>query len=707
MRFPSLKSRKSSNGPSTGTSTAVASTDEQLRSQASGGSSLSRWKSGISSVDEHGVLTSTAASPSAPASTSTSSAATAPSGKRSFFRRKSHSRSQSAGSQGMLDGTHTQSDSHPHATAPNGGHPLRQLTLPSELESTPHRSKRPGLSFSKRGFTATDVLSTHSRDAPRKSTGSASYGPSSPQSYSETLDARPPSRTNELSASSSSESFQLKSFRSVTAVREEPTLSSLVDAELTHSPISTRPSSPSAVPHTSLSTSSYFDSRPTSTASTTRVPSTPSGSISVSRFREAKAARSNSSLNSNASHTTAQRQTSGLKLDLPPRISLEYSPRPSLSIVQPDTQERPTSRPTSPLNDADGGPLSRASSSSPSHESYTTALHTLHASPPRVASPSIMQRSLSPSIVSHDERQPVVHPLAMHPDNALPLPPVPVDPWQQPRQHRRSQSGQSISSLSASLGGWFNSTSANLGISFSADDVHKAFAEKAAALRSRTPSIKDGIGLHSDSPKQGKLSQPQPEEEIIASPAESGPTREELAILLGGKILPPPPSATGDDYDPRSELVKPTSPKTPLSRASSFSNLGFGSNLFTNALTRIARPAQDDDQDSEDSHDVPVAKAAPVKVPSKVRKHARAGNAFDTSSTSSDQDNEEEEVDSDDSEAQKRERERSLVFPPPRPTDEADRQRIYRAALTPPVLTPQGSSSDLRAYAQVCELLLC
>lgn len=727
MRFPSLKSRKSSNGaPSTSASTSPANnhhtsiepgpaTAQPVSSDGTGSNTtssslLSRWKSNVSNtVDEHGVLTSNDTSTS-PASASTT---TANIGKRSFFSRKSHTRSVSYGAQEVLDSSPVSS-----AASAVSGHPLRQNTLPADLDtsSTPQKSKRPGLSFTKRGFSVADTSSSSSNshvnesNPPRKSlASSSSYHAGSPSAYTydSNNDSTPLSRTQDSPASRSSDSFQLKSFRSVTGVREEPTLSSLVDAELTHSPLSTRPSSPVTAPVSGTSASSYFDSRTgSSSTSGSRTPTHSNASISVSRFREAKAVRSSSSLNSNASQGTAHRQTSGLKLDLPPPISLEYPSRPVLNIVQPDTRSPPPSRPATPANKIiSSEDLSRASSASPSRESYSTAYNVLHATPPRMASPTSPHRSISSSVHSHEDRQPAMHPLAAHPDNALPLPPLPVDPAQQQRQHRRTQSNQSISSLSASLGGWLNSTTSSFGLSFSAEDVQKALVEKAAALRSRTPSAKDGVfGFGSVSPDTSMSAQQVHEEEVIKSPIELGPTREELAILLGGKVLPPPPSETGDDYDPR--MPAQVSPKIPLSRASSYSNLGFATNLFASTFAKAAKPARDDDDDDEfeDSRDVSVIKASQAKRP--LQNTSRASNAFDTSDTPSSDEAansvDEEEEDSDDSETRAKKRERSLVFPPPRPTNEADRRRIYQAALTPPTMTPKGSSSDLKAFVQVC-----
>jgi hypothetical protein len=710
MRFPGLKSRKSSSGaPAQPQTVASASDDNRVNGDKSSGSngnstssnllSLSRWKSNVSGVDEHGVLQSDAAPPP-----SASTATTANTGKRSFFgRRKSHSRSLSTGAQNALDNQDVAEvlAAQPRQAAtissagPGGGHPLRQHTLPADLNTgttTPLKYKRPGLSFPKRGLTTADIptSSQHHHDPFRKSTGSASYhGHESVE--------------QDFNPSSRSDSFQLRSFRSVTGVREEPTLSSLVNEELTNSPRSTRPSSPATAPVSSTNATSYFESRPSSPGGSARTPTASGASIPVSRFREAKAARS-SSYNSNTSQGTTNGKPSGLKLDLPPPISLEYSPRPSLNISQPDENTQDASLPNGSATNVLSESLSRASSASPSRESFTTAAHTAYHSPPRLSSPLLMQRSTSPSLHSYEDRvsSPTIHPLAAHPDSALPLPPVPADPEQQQRQHRRTQSNQSISSMSASLGSWLNTTSSSFGISFSADDMQKAFAERTAALRNRTPSMKDGSMFGSASLDRSVSQQrsfTQPEEEVIANHATPpGPTREELAILLGGKVLPPPPSETDDNYVHAPRTLP--SPKIPISRASSFSNLGFGTNLFTSTIAKVAKPARDDDEDSEDSRDtslpriITTARISPKKA-------SRASNAFHTSDTSSDEASDDEEEESDDSGTKAKKRERSLVFPPPRPANEVDRQRLYKAAMTPPNLTPQGSSSDLKAYIQV------
>lgn len=213
--------------------------------------------------------------------------------------------------------------------------------------------------------------------------------------------------------------------------------------------------------------------------------------------------------------------------------------------------------------------------------------------------------------------------------------------------------------------------------------------------------MKDHLPLGSASPDRSASQQAsfmQAEEEVIASPVISGPTEEELALLLGGKVLPPPPSATDDEFIPQPPTLP--SPKVPLSRASSFSNLGFGTNLFSNALAKVAKPARDDDDDSEDSRDTSLPKIVTTSHTPAKKTSSRPSHAFNTSDTSSDEISGND--DSDDSEERAKKKEKSLVFPPPRPASEADRQRIYKAAMTPPSMTPKGSSSDLKAYIQVC-----
>lgn len=443
MRFLSLKSRKSSSSgaPAQSTVTSTPESDDTFingdkhagsnNNNSNSLSSLSKWKSDVSSVDEHGVLHLDETGGVSLLSSSTTT--TANTGKRSFFgRRKSHTRSLSAGAQSTLDDVEQASQSRQHASTSLSGHPLRQQTLPAALDdSTPQKSKRPGLSLPKRGFSTADIRSSNGEAGPRKSTGSIPYYTSSSLGHaSETTDSGPASR--------SSDSFQLRSFRSVTSVREEPTLSSLVNEELTHSPLSTRPSSPVTAPVNSIGATSYFEARPSSPSGSARTPNTPSASIPVSRFREAKSAKTASSPNGLASQGLGPTKPTGLKLDLPPKISLDYPQRPSLDASQSD---QPASSAQAPPT-AQSESLSRATSASPSKESYTTALHTSTASPSRLASPILIQRSASPSLYVPEERpqSPAIHPLASHPDAALPLPPVPVDPEQQQRQHRRTHS---------------------------------------------------------------------------------------------------------------------------------------------------------------------------------------------------------------------------------------------------------------------------
>ena len=313
--------------------------------------------------------------------------------------------------------------------------------------------------------------------------------------------------------------------------------------------------------------------------------------------------------------------------------------------------------------------------------------------------------------------------LASHPDNALPLPPLPAEPARTPFQaHARRTSTQSVSSLSSALGGWLNTTTSNFGLSFSVEDVQRAINQGSSALRASTsganaPAVRTQFPVHAaprvadDSLKKDK----DEEQEEIAAPVHPGPSREELQALLGGKILPPPPSETGDDLappprpGPRSGSV---SPQRELSRTSSYTNISMlnglstAKNLFASGIARVAKPARDDDDTaSEISVDLQRGSGLKAFEPEPVKKAAlpqsRSTNLFGSSDSEGGSE-EDEDADSDDSEVRRKREAKARVFPPPRPLTPHERERAYRTAQTPPAVTPRGSHTDLRQLSNVC-----
>lgn len=625
MRIPGFTRKKSLRSGLNDTQTA-----SYLQPGSNGGdTSLSRTRSGASSagLGEFGQRNSID-QPQQP--------------KRSFFKR-AHSRSLSTDAQGKLDSVGSSNvSSRPIPATVSGGHPLRQQTLPQDIDGS--KSKRPML-FVKR---AASTL------------GGGPYVSSGPVHSSRGSLPLNDTISGNLTAPAASpldSGFQLKSFRSVSGVKEDkPTLSSLVDADFVSSPSSTRPNSPSLAGQGG----SYFDSLPGGRSSDS--PSVnphertySSGSISVAKFREAKAARSSSSLASSERlpHAT------GLKLDLPPPITMDYH-RPYLSSLQPAPSTPPESV------------------SCPAHRSSPTAQ-------------SDAQELVVPQFDS-PHSAPLISTLASHPDNALPLPPLPAEPRRSFHGHSRRTSTQSITSISSAFGGWLNSTTSNFGIAFSVEDVQKAINSGAvAALRSVSPS-QEHAPIFADATSHASRDK-EDEQEVIDPAVAKVPSKEELDLLLGGKILPPPPSET-NDLAPRSLS---TSPTPVLSRTSSLTNLSSGfsqaKHLFSNSVARIAKASQmADDTSSESSVDLQAPKVAKAPHPSPAKKKRIFGDS------SSD---EESLADSDDSDVEKRRAERARVFPPPRPMTQQQREHVYRSAQASPYVSPHGSAIDLRSSSIV------
>lgn len=653
MRIPGLGRKKSSKNTNNDAQTTSADTSNSYSQSENGHgdtlSELGALPASRSSVDHGSGITS----------------------KRSIFRR-GHSRSLSANAQSKLDLAESVRPipATISVVSSSGGHPLRQQISPQDLQ--PVKAKRPSL-FG------------------RKSTrGSSPYSASSsviPVQIPAVPKTSPPREVAPL-ASTSSESFQLRSFRATTGVREDqPTLSSLVDEEYVASPFSTRPNSPSPSPNPG--SGSYFDNIPNAGSSAPAASGGhqrgfSSGSISVAKFREARAARSSSSL------ASADRSVStGLKLDLPPPSSMESS-RPVLASIQPVTT---ANVPVSPLSAASypvSAPASSATfASAPSvpvmhpsfSDTHTTQMETL-------ASP--LQPPRSPRLADS---------LAWHPDNALPLPPVPSDPRRSFQSHSRRTSTQSITSLSSAFGGWLNNTTANLGIAFSVEDVQKAINSGATALKSSIPA-----SAQRDKPFNTSLLEEL--QETLARP-QASPSQEDIDELLGGKILPPPPSAD-DDLRPQN-LAASTSHH--LSRTSSLSNLSVSNgiasakNLFSSSIARVAKPAKDhDDAASDTSVDLQATKPFGAIPPPEVHVTNSAKKKRLFGDSSSDEESSPDE-DSDDSDVERKRRERGRVFPPPRPVTQQEREQVYKTAQSTPNMSPRGSQADLRHFAQVSLIL--
>ena len=642
MRIPGFTRKKSSKGP-----TDDAAQTTYLQPNGSGSNaSLNRTRSGASDLTEFGANAASRISIDQPA-------------KRSFFKR-AHSRSLSSDAQRKLDlaGQDEQMRRAVPATiSVAGGHPLRQQTLPQDLE--PAKGKRP-LLFSKRA--ATSIAS---------SLQPQQLSPASSRGVSPLVDPTG-------NAAQSQDSFQLKGFRSVSGVKEErPTLSSLVDADVVSSPVSTRPNSPSLG-----QSGSYFDNMPTQRAGDS-VPSGShdrtysSGSISVAKFREARAARSSSSLASSDRGTAT-----GLKLDLPPPITMDYN-RPFLSSIQPaGRQSVGSSYVASPVSASAVSLAFPAMAASSAQQGDSNSI-------------TESQEVLAPP-VDGPRSAPLLASLAAHPDNTLPLPPLPADPRRSFQGHSRRTSTQSITSISSAFGGWLNSTTSNFGIAFSVEDVQKAINSGASVLRAASPAQDQ----HPIFPRVADGPKAKEDEQEVISPVATGPTKEELEILLGGKVLPPPPSETGNDEFGLAVRAKSASPTPILSRTSSLTNLSSGlstaKHLFSSGVARMARASKvADDSSSESSIDLQASR--PFKVPN--TSPAKKKKLFGDSS--SDEESEKDEEDSDDSDVERKRAERARVFPPPRPITQQEREHVYRSAQASPFVSPHGSTVDLRSSTVV------
>jgi hypothetical protein len=191
------------------------------------------------------------------------------------------------------------------------------------------------------------------------------------------------------------------------------------------------------------------------------------------------------------------------------------------------------------------------------------------------------------------------------------------------------------------------------------------------------------------------------DEQEVISPVAAGPTKEELEILLGGKVLPPPPSETVNDDFGLAVRAKSASPTPILSRTSSLTNLSSGlttaKHLFSSGVARIARASKvaDDSSSSESSIDLQASR--PFKVPN--TSPAKKKKLFGDSS--SDEESEKDEEDSDDSDVERKRAERARVFPPPRPITQQEREHVYRSAQASPFVSPHGSTVDLRSSTVV------
>lgn len=669
-------------------------------------------------------------------------------GKRSFFKR-GHSHSVSSSSSNALEQASVKPQ--PATISPAAGHsphPLRQQTLPADLEPPKPQSKRPLLSFPKRASSLMPLTAPSlSAGSPSSQVTAAPIGWNAPNTVTGGAITAGPYSDN--GHATSSESFALKSFRSVTAVREDvpkPTLSSLVERDsrphTTPSPFSSRPGSPSP----SVGSASYFDNVPGAgpVIIAHGHERTTSGSISVAKFREAKAVRTASSTggtprgDSPSAYTAGGAGGSGLKLDLPAPSTFDLQSshavrrkRPSLSSSQtaPPIEElayrQPESKTTAPTTRSSSA---RALSSPPAHQPL---------SPIEPDASSVLPYQRSPSLEG-DATMQAVSPrsaLASHPDNALPLPPVPMDPSaiRPPYSsgHSRRDSTHSITSLSSAIGGWLNTS--NIGLAFNYDDVvQKATSSVLNASTSVLPSSMTASAASAKPhvPKSPKVSEARTTqengEEVLEPPSKpfreprsrsssvgstSALSQAELSELLGGKILPPPPSETGhDDFAAlpgaiASAAIGDTSQTSNDGHTSfgTLSPLATAKNLFSSVMPRPAKPARDDTSSDSETSETDVA-----HHPNSQRQHAvnhtsprrtTGRKLFGSSDSDSDEDPKEDSTsdsDSDDSNAERKRLERARVFPPPRPTTAQERERVYKSAQTTPAISPVGSHADLR-----------
>ena len=136
--------------------------------------------------------------------------------------------------------------------------------------------------------------------------------------------------------------------------------------------------------------------------------------------------------------------------------------------------------------------------------------------------------------------------------------------------------------------------------------------------------------------------------------------------------------------------------KASLGAASPKIGFSAAKNLFANGYARPAKPAKDIDDESHSSSST-SSMQQPFKAFIDAASNHQAGPV--ASSISSDSEN------SSDDSRQERRKEKSLIFPPPRPTTQAERDRIYDASQTTPITSLQSDRASTMPTVKVSSTL--
>lgn len=736
------------------------------------------------------------------------SSAPATTPKRSFFRRgKSYSISLAA-AVSNADKTPPQPVTRP---SNDFSHPLRQQTLPVDLvESTSKRNRQ-----AKASDTSTESRKSILGFAKRSSSFFA-YSSAQASTSAVTLPSNsdtghgdvtplPSGNDTERPLHNTTASFQLRSFRnasqrpdpralnpiSITALAEQERAT--YDAEksgITASPVSTRPHSPASWYQDGVSSQIMTAPPSAQRPSHSRQGSSP-GSISVAKFREAKAARSTTSLHSLGSHSGAPPTGSGsLNLDLPPVIPYSGMTRSAASdtgsvyhdAIQEVIKRASTSFPSGIADDGLPRLPSRQTTTAMPYarsEGFVVESRRGIAAPvtapssPRTANLSPPPFSSSRSDIGHgastyDEYSSSrsrrlsntsatsagfrTTRLAVHPDVALPLPPIPQDPNAHKTTstapastpafmgHSRRGSVQSTTSVSSVFGNWLSAQTANLGLAAAVEDVHRTLTDKisqvaptignplnlkSAMVGTLHQPLQDSVLVVAGSPDISSIADPlkqstaSNEQEILASShgsnnTDTGFTGKDLSPaeideLLGGKTLPPPPSIIDDElsgliasnnlaaqsYNDKANALPASPSHTPSQGNSSLSSFRNAAAALSSEVIKFAKAPALSTTGGE-RHTENSSKTLASAMASRPSISKPKGLFGGESDSDSDSDVDSHDTNNSDASQERAARDqKSRTFPPPRPVTAEERQKVYASANASTSNTPQISNTNL------------